>query len=998
MRIIKTIVGFWMLLLLGTQGTTAWAQHFVGIDGVVDSTLVLPKLGNDSVYLVNESLRVVDSGVLHVNAGVKIYFAESASLRVDGGSLILDGQADDSIYLLCYEFSHDWAGMQVKNVGERNNVSMSYVEVVGALTALSATNSINVGITHCSFNNYYAGRGLELVDCSGFVIDSCHFFRCNSGIALKAKTVDSEDNHITHCIFDQGQINIELSNVGYGFKCNNTVIADNCFQGAATAISCESVGGMMDKDAKNYILNNLISSDLPEGGSNYSSFGIKAAMDSLVIRNNVFWSNDEAISMLRVCHLVIEQNSFYDNGLTITNLLASGTAVFEGNTFSETQKRVAGFPSHKSRMNGNNFLHYDKEAVLFANISSDNIDMIGNYWDADTLTDIEAVIFDQHDNPSLGAIVYEPRLAECDTTVPVSPPFMVKKQWVDGVWRISWDANPEADLDHYVLFYGDFVHYKFAHHIDSIFGLSYTLSSQQADNVAVMACDGAYNPDVYSSRCQSPYAFATNYPYAGEDGTLCASEVGYELHSTSIPFTYSRFVWHTSGSGMFSDSLSLSPTYYPSVEDFDAGEVTLSLNVLVGGVVKTDAIHLRLLKQIEVFAGEDYYSGMDRPLHLDHASTSNCDSVRWTTLGDGRFEDGSDLHTVYYPGSNDKAQRKVRLVLQAWSLCDYASDSVNFDLFEEFSLEGKVWVDGSQASEIQVIAASLNDNNSYTSGYYRTVSDENGRFKFEALLPDRYILYAFPDTVEMTAGGAYYLGDFQWNESNMIDVDGHVFDVDLALPALAEGFPVGEGRISGFFDYPETPFKARDFYCCSWLRDSEDTQFCSSGLSNVGVLLFNANKQRLLGFALTDAEGRFHFDGLPFGTYCVMADVPRYGRGATKLIALSQSQPEVADMHLFINADGKVAMRPWNANESGRTWQVYPNPVESQVTLKGMEVGENYWITVTNVLGNVVVPSFRLQADLLGEGAFSVEHLSSGVYYVIAESPSERQIIKLVKY
>jgi hypothetical protein len=52
------------------------------------------------------------------------------------------------------------------------------------------------------------------------------------------------------------------------------------------------VGGISDKDATNYIENNLISSDLPEGGTGYSSYGLKAAMDSVVIRNNVFWSND----------------------------------------------------------------------------------------------------------------------------------------------------------------------------------------------------------------------------------------------------------------------------------------------------------------------------------------------------------------------------------------------------------------------------------------------------------------------------------------------------------------------------------------------------------------------------------------------------------------------------------------------------------------------------------------------------------------------------------
>ena len=98
------------------------------------------------------------------------------------------------------------------------------------------------------------------------------------------------------------------------------------------------MGGISDKDATNYIENNLISSELPEGGSGYSSYGLKAAMDSVVIRNNVFWSNDEAIRMMRMCHLIVEHNTFYDNGLTITNLLETGSMHFVGNTISEAKK------------------------------------------------------------------------------------------------------------------------------------------------------------------------------------------------------------------------------------------------------------------------------------------------------------------------------------------------------------------------------------------------------------------------------------------------------------------------------------------------------------------------------------------------------------------------------------------------------------------------------------------------------------------------------------
>ena len=986
-----------LLLLLMVQGVLAEAQHYVPLNGEIDTVLNLPRLGADSVYLVSESLTVVEGGDLRVESGTKLYFGQSAYLRVDGGRLLLDGQRDDSIYLLCYEFSHDWAGVQLKNVDEADSLRLSYVNLVGALTAVNASTSSHVVVNHCTFSNYYGGKGIELIDCSNFLVDSCFFYQCVSGIELKARANDSEDNVFSHNIFDQGQINIEISNVGYGFKCNRNHVSGNCFQGAATAISFETVGGISDKEATNYIENNLISSDLPEGGSGYSSYGIKAATDTLVIRNNVFWSNDEAVRMMRVCHLVFEQNTFFENELVLTNLQSAGSAVFTHNTISEAKKRIVSFPSEKSCMNRNNFLHYKKNTTLFANVSTEDIDMRGNFWDVESTTDIESVILDSHDSPALGEIVYEPRLSECDTTAPISPPFQVKKQFVNNKWLISWDENIEQDVDHYVLFYGNFNYYKFAHRIDGIVKNSYLLTPQQTENVAVVACDRAYNPDVYASTGQSAYAFATYYPYAGPDGSLCASQSGYSITKSNIPYQYSSYVWRTSGTGAFSDSLSLSPVYYPSEADYDTGEVTLTLRVISNGVTKTDAMHLDLYKALSVYAGEDGFSGMNRPIHLDQADASNYDSLRWYSSGDGRFEDSLALQTVYYPGILDKEQGYVELVLEAWSFCGYAFDVIRFDLFKDYSLEGKTWMEGALRPNTSVLAVSLGDDPPFGSGFYRTVSDEEGAFRFEALLPDTYILYAFPDTLDADVGACYYLGDLQWNESNMIEVDGDVYNVDIVLPPMLQGFATGEGRISGIFDYPEEPFKARDFYCQPWLGEGAETAYCTDGLSNVGVLLLNATKQRILGFALTDCAGKFSFNGLPFGTYQVMADLPRYGRGMCEEITLSPEQPSVDGLHLFVNQEGRVSMNYKDAAIDPTTLRVYPNPAEESIVISGLKANAEYKVVVQNSLGMMVLPEMQMCSNLLGECSVSLADLPTGIYFMLVKGDSEYRKAKFVK-
>ena len=954
-----------MLLLL--QGTMGVAQHYVQVHGEVDTLMVLPKLGGDSVYLVNDFLTVVEGGDLRIEAGVKMYFNQSTSLRVDGGKLQLDGHLNDSIYLLCYEFSHDWSGVQLKNITSEDSVRFSYVEFVGALTALSATNAEQVVVDHCKFNNYYAGKGIELVDCSQCQVDSCFFYQCVSGIELKARAGNSEGNSFTHNIFDQGQINIEFSNVSYGFKCGDNHIADNCFQGAATAINFETVGGISDVVVTNYIENNLISSDLPEGGSNYSSYGIKAAVDSLVIRNNVFWSNDEAVRMMRVCHLIFEHNTFYENGQVLTNLLASGSATFVGNTISGAKDRIVNFPSGRSRMNGNNFMNFQKGALLFANVSTEDVDMRGNFWDVESEDEIASVILDKHDVPALGEIIFEGYLTECDTAAPVSPPSGVKKQFVNGSWLVSWEDNLESDVDHYMLFYGNFDYYKFSNQTGAIFGNSVTITPQQAENAAVIACDREYDPTVYASVGQSAYAFATYYPYAGKDASMCAPTSSYTITDANIPYTYSGFVWRTSGTGVFSDSLSLRTSYFPSQADFESGEVTLTLRVVNNGIVKTDAMHLELNKELMVYAGEDYYGGVDRPLQLNQAEAYNYDSLRWQTMGDGHFEDAHALHTIYYPGEQDKELGFVNLMLEAWSVCGRATSTIHFDLFKDYALEGKTWTNG----------------------------DDEGVFRFEALLPDTYILYAFPDTVEVEAGGCYYLGDLQWNESNMIVVDGDVYDVDITLPVVEQGFVTGEGRIGGTFDFPEGAFKPRDFYCQPWLGDGDAEAYCVEGLSNVGILLLNATKQRVLGFALTDAIGKFCLKNLPYGTYHVMADLPRYGRGLCEEITLSPEQPAALDLHLYVN-EGKVKMRHDDAEIQMSEINVFPNPTDGQIMVSGLKGQTDYSICVINGLGVAVLES-KAQTNLLGECAIAVNDLPVGIYFVRMTSPTESKMIKFVK-
>lgn len=970
------------------------AQCYVPIGGTVSTSVVLPKLGQDSVYFVAESLLVADSGSLFVEPGVKMVFGQSAFLRVDGGTLIIEGEANDSVYLLPYELSHDWNGVQLKNIKSESTASIAFAEMRGSQVAIVASNCEDVIIRRCGFHNYYAGKGLDLTDCSRFLVDSCLFSQCVTGVELKSQSRDCVGNIFSNNAFDQGQINLSFSNISFGWKCRDNYVISNCFQKASTALYFDRKASINTNVGKNFVLNNVISSGLPSGNIGYSSYGIRAGMDSLIIRNNVFWKNDEAINMLNNCLLIAENNTFYDNGQTLTDLLPNGTTCFYGNVFSEMKTTLASFNSMGNEWHYNNFLNHEG-VVLFENNSANSVDMQKNYWHRTSDQEIESCIYDQHDNPELGEIVHKGFLFECDTAVPISPPANVKKQFVDGNWRISWDENPESDFSHYILYYGDFDFYKFSHHSEPLFENSYALPTYLAENVAVAAFDRDCGYDGYLAEGRSAYAFADYYPYAGEDAALCAPAEGFTIPNASVPYSYNSFVWRTSGTGSFSDPLALTTTYFPSAEDFESGEVTLTIRVTSGNEMKSASMKLRLFGQLMVYAGPDSYSGIDRPILLDDADAQHCDSVCWKTCGDGFFVNPADLHSVYYPGEIEKQQGKVKLALDAWSYCGHVSDTVVYELYEEFAFSGRVWRGDLPYPNAQVLAVAINDENDFVSGFYRTVSDENGAFSFGTLLADTYALYAFPDTLDLTCGASYYLDDLLWNESDLIKVNGNVFDVDIKLPEILPAFSSGIGLIGGVFDYPEADFKAGGFYCQPWLREGDTDAYCAEGLSNVCVVLLNSTKERVLGFTITDERGHFLLRNLLFGSYYVLADLPRYGRGMCESVTISPEESQITDLHLFVNREGCVAMRRDSQNTMEEI-TVFPNPAIDVLTLSGLPKKKKYQLTIANVLGEILV-SETVFADSYGNILLSISDLQKGLFVLHLQNDDFETCVRFVK-
>jgi hypothetical protein len=114
-------------------------------------------------------------------------------------------------------------------------------------------------------------------------------------------------------------------------------------------------------------------------------------------------------------------------------------------------------------------------------------------------------------------------------------------------------------------------------------------------------------------------------------------------------------------------------------------------------------------------------------------------------------------------------------------------------------------------------------------------------------------------------------------------------------------------------------------------------------------------------------------------------------------IILSPNQPLVEDLHLFITQEGRVSMRYQNNIQLPTDLEVYPNPAEETVVVRGLSSNTTYNVSVMNSLGIAILPETQMSSDLLGELPISVSKLSSGIYFIQVRGNKGTMMAKFVK-
>ncbi len=152
---------------------------------------------------------------------------------------------------------------------------------------------------------------------------------------------------------------------------------------------------------------------------------------------------------------------------------------------------------------------------------------------------------------------------------------------------------------------------------------------------------------------------------AGLDQTICRNS--NIVLNASTAATSGTLNWTTSGTGVFTNGNSLTPTYFPSITDKISGSVKLTITNfdLINLCQNAKDSMILTINQLAVAnAGVDQtVCASSNNVSLIGSVSGSVSSGTWSTLGTGTFTNASSLITTYILSATDKAAGNVRLIL-----------------------------------------------------------------------------------------------------------------------------------------------------------------------------------------------------------------------------------------------------------------------------------------------------------------------------------------------
>ncbi|NCA86600.1 MAG: T9SS type A sorting domain-containing protein, partial [Clostridia bacterium] len=191
------------------------------------------------------------------------------------------------------------------------------------------------------------------------------------------------------------------------------------------------------------------------------------------------------------------------------------------------------------------------------------------------------------------------------------------------------------------------------------------------------------------SECLSLSIVPVPVAYAGMDATIEQGQ-SHQLQQAAAQ-NYSQILWHTSGTGVFTNIHDVNATYTPSNYDVGQGSAVLKMeampeNPCVVSVADDMTLSITATTCIdaEADAGNDLTICTGTNVLIENAEIYFAETVLWSTSGDGTFDDASLENPVYFPGTADNTSGKVTLCVQAFAAppCLDAADCVELTILQ----------------------------------------------------------------------------------------------------------------------------------------------------------------------------------------------------------------------------------------------------------------------------------------------------------------------------
>lgn len=286
----------------------------------------------------------------------------------------------------------------------------------------------------------------------------------------------------------------------------------------------------------------------------------------------------------------------------------------------------------------------------------------------------------------------------------------------------------------------------------------------------------------------------------------------------------------------------------------------------------------------------------------------------------------------------------------------------NPDPENEYGISGNVYAGwGNLSSGIALLYYNDDKGNSFLPLKYSLVT--NGHYEFNSINPGNYIIYVMPDTVYNNDYiPTFYVSELTWEEANVLNVDGKLFDVDIQMLSKENSLR-GTGKISGFVT-------------CIDPLELNLTGF----EKNVPVILCD-EFDNPIDWTLSDMNGFFEFNQVVYSRYKIQIQKPGFYLRPNPLINLTSENNNVDNVMVEIGKEFITISLP-DEKITNKEILVYPNPVGQSLNLQ-MNPGEvneiniiiydSYGNTILHIVKPVTPSSLQvvnIPVDILMPGAY----------------------------